>query len=79
MDNLEKFNNTFNTIFKIKVEEINGEITPDSISGWDSITHLRLVTSIEDEFDVMFEAEDILDFKSYVKGKEILKKYDIEL
>jgi acyl carrier protein len=79
MNNIDKYNNTFNTIFNIKVEEMNGDINPDSIHKWDSITHLRLVNTIEDEFDVMFESEDILDFRSYDKGKEILRKYDVEI
>jgi acyl carrier protein len=58
---------------------MEGGIDSDSIHQWDSITHLNLVTNIEEEFDVMFETEDILEFKSYEKGKEILKKYDIEI
>jgi len=79
MSNLEKYNNAFMAILNIKTEVINGKIDPESIPEWDSITHLRLVTTIEDEFNIMMESEDILDFKSYEKGKEILKKYEIEL
>jgi acyl carrier protein len=78
MNNIEKYNNAFNSIFNIQVEKLQQNIDADSIQGWDSITQLRLVTKIEDEFDVMFEPEDILEFKSYFKGMEILKKYGIE-
>ena len=77
MTNLEKYNNTFNIILNIQIEKANGEISADTIHQWDSITHLRLVTAIEDEFDVMFESEDVLEFRSYIKGKEILEKYDV--
>jgi acyl carrier protein len=79
MSNLEKYNNAFNSTFNIKVEEMNEVIDNNSVSGWDSISQLRLVTAIEDEFSIMLETEDILDFKSYLGGKEILKKYDIIL
>lgn len=79
MNNIEKYNKTFNTILNIQVENISSGIDSNSVHAWDSITHLRLVTAIEDEFEVMFETEDILEFKSYEIGKEILKKYDINL
>lgn len=78
MDNSAKYNNVFNTIFNIKVEELDHEVDTNSLHDWNSITHLRLVTNIEDEFNVMFEPEDILEFKSFQTGKEILKKYGVE-
>jgi acyl carrier protein len=78
MNNLEKYKNTFNSVLNINVNEIQGDITSDSVHQWDSITHLRLVTTIEDEFNVMLESEDILEFKSFEKGLEILKKYEVE-
>ena len=34
---------------------------------------------LEESFDVMFDPEDIMEFTSYGKGREILKKYDVEL
>ena len=34
---------------------------------------------IEESFDVMFDPEDIMEFTSYGRGREILKKYDVEL
>jgi len=40
---------------------------------------LSLVTAVEDAFDIMLDAEDILDFKSFVKAKEINAKYGITL
>ena len=37
--------------------------------------------TIEDEFDIMMDTDDIIDFSSYEKGKEILAKddYGVEL
>lgn len=34
---------------------------------------------IEDEFDIMLDAEDILEFTSYDNAKAILAKYDVKL
>ena len=46
---------------------------------WDSVGHMTLMAAIEDAFDIMLDTDDIVDFSSYEKGKEILKKYDVEL
>ena len=38
---------------------------------------MTLISSLEDEFDIMMETDDIIDFESYEKGIEILKKYGV--
>ena len=38
---------------------------------------MELISVLEDTFDIMMETEDIIDFSSYEKGKEILSKYDV--
>lgn len=38
-----------------------------------------LIASLEDEFDIMMEADDIIDFNSFEKGIEIMTKYGIDM
>lgn len=45
----------------------------------DSVHQLNIIALLEESFDVMFDPEDIMEFTSYGKGREILKKYDVEL
>jgi len=79
MNNIEKYNNIFASVFNVNVEVLNSDFNIESVDNWDSITQLTLVTELEDEFDIMFDTEDILEFKSYDKGKGIIGKYDIAL
>lgn len=51
----------------------------ENVDGWDSVRQLSLTSSIEDEFDIMLDPEDILACVSYDNVKGILKKYEIEL
>jgi acyl carrier protein len=74
---LNKYNNTFIELFSISKVDLR-ELTYQGIAAWDSIGHMQLISKIEDEFDVMFETNDIIDFSSYSKGIEILKKYNVE-
>ena len=40
---------------------------------------LALVATLEDAFDIMMEMDDIIDLSSFEKGKEILRKYAVEI
>ncbi|MEG2522326.1 MAG: acyl carrier protein [Lachnospiraceae bacterium] len=78
MNNLEKYQKAFNEGLEIDPANIE-ELIYESIPEWDSVGHMGLVACIEDAFDIMLETEDIIDFNSYKKGIELLKKYDVEI
>jgi acyl carrier protein len=79
MTNLEKYRQAFKEALEIDESLLKDELAFDSIPEWDSVGHMRLMASLEDTFDIMFETEDIMDFGSFKIGKEILKKYEIEI
>jgi acyl carrier protein len=79
MTDREKFDKIFVETFKVKVSDLSDEFSTDTVANWDSVTQLSLVTAMEDEFDVMLDSEDILDFNSYKKAVVIMGKYDISL
>ena len=76
MTNLELYEQTFIQVFSLDV--LPKKLKRGEISVWDSIGHMHLINALENAFDVMLNAEDILDFRSFEKGKEILRKYDVE-
>ena len=42
-------------------------------------TREGLIAALEDTFDIMMDTDDIIDFSSFEKGKEILAgNYDVE-
>ena len=51
----------------------------NEIDEWDSIGHMTLMASLEEEYKISLETDDIVDFSSFKKGIEILKKYNIEI
>ena len=79
MTNIEKLNKIFCEVFSVEVSALNSEFNNTTVEGWDSVRQLSLTTAVEDEFDIMLDAEDILDFTSYENAKNILGKYQIEL
>lgn len=79
MSNLEKYQKVFCEVFSLAEGFDENEVKMNSTADWDSVGHMELITALEDNFDIMFEMEDILELDSYVKGIDILKKYGIEL
>lgn len=78
MTNYEIYVGAFVENFEVS-EEQAVELTYQSVDAWDSIGHMNLIASLEDAFDIMMETDDIIDFNSFDKGIEILKKYDINI
>ena len=77
MDNLKKYNDIFCRVLNVSENVLNEEFTFKEVPQWDSVAHLSLISELEDEFDVLFESEDILHYGSYLRGIEILKRYGI--
>ena len=78
MTNLEKYNKAFMECLSVGEDDLE-TLEYQSVDEWDSVGHMDLIGELEDVFDISFETDDIVDFGSYKKGIEIIKKYDIKL
>lgn len=79
MDNSQKYDNAFIEAFGIDKNCLDDSLKYNSIPSWDSVGHMSLISALEDGFDIMMEMDDIVEFESYTKGKDILAKYEIKL
>lgn len=77
MNNLEKYQQVFKNIFEVENSDLDENFTFKNVDRWDSLTHLTLISDLEDAFEIMFETEDILHFGGYLNGIEILKRYGV--
>jgi acyl carrier protein len=77
MSNLEKYKKAFFESFSINDSVLEGNLEYNSIPEWDSVGHMGLIAGIEEAFDIQLEMDDIVDFSSFNKGKEILEKYKV--
>ena len=78
MSNYQKYKNVFCEAFEIE-EDILNDLEYQSITQWDSIGHMTMISLLEDEFDIMMETDDIIDFSSFKKGIETLAKYEVPI
>ena len=77
MSNTDKLYSAFSTALNIDLNQVNDKLTYQSIPQWDSISHMVLISGIEEAFEVSLETDDVIDMSSVEKAKEILKKYSV--
>jgi acyl carrier protein len=79
MTNLEKYNAIFTEVFGATTEQLGDNYSKETVSEWDSVHQLNIISLLEETFDLMLDPEDIMACTSYNAGKEILAKNDILL
>lgn len=79
MTNIEKYKKIFCETFKITEDKLDLFKYQDN-PEWDSVGHMFLIDALEKEFDIMMDAEDIINLSSYKKGIDILRdSYQIDI
>ena len=66
-------------LFDIKEDEITDESSMDNIVKWDSLNHINLIMTIEEQFRITMNADDIIEMTSFAKIKHILRGEGIEI
>ena len=79
MSTVEKYTKIFMAALNISDNKLDKNIKYNEIEEWDSIGHMTLVAALEEEYKITLETDDIIDFSSFKKGMEILKKYSIDI
>jgi acyl carrier protein len=61
-------------VFNVPIEDINDESSSDDIETWDSLKHMNMVLALEEEFNVQFGEEQVLEMLNVGLIIEILKE-----
>lgn len=78
MENIQKYREAFVKSLEIREDQLES-LEYQGVSEWDSVGHMALIAAIEEAFDIMMDTDDILEFSSFERGKEILSKnYSID-
>lgn len=60
MENIdERIKDVMSGVFGIDSDTLNEESSQDNVEGWDSIKHLDLIVSLEEEFGVSIPIEEV--------------------
>lgn len=71
----EKIKGIMSEIFEIKEDKITDDLKYDGVSLWDSLNHLKMITALEESFDIKLTMSEINSMDSFNKIKEVIKQH----
>jgi acyl carrier protein len=66
-----------NKILLIDKEKITDSLSRKDFEDWDSMTHLIIISEIEQTFEIILSDDDIADMNSVADMQSIIGKYEI--
>jgi acyl carrier protein len=60
---LAELQNIFRTVFNNNALVISLSTSPNDFDLWDSLTHLELIAAIEEQFQIQFSFEEVIELK----------------
>jgi len=61
---LQKLRTIFRDIFDDESMSISEGTSRDELDEWDSVAHVKIVLSVEDEFDIRLTMDDVTSIKT---------------
>ena len=72
---MDKINEIIIETLKVSEEQTELNLGMDDVANWDSLTHMNLIVSIEDEFGIEISGDDIAEMISFESIKKTIAKY----
>ena len=69
----EKLNEVFSDVFDEDIT-VTDETTSADIAEWDSLTHITLISEVEDAFGMKFSMKDVLGMQNVGEMADIIEK-----
>ena len=69
---MEKIKKIISETFQIKESSITSQTNMQDIDSWDSLTHMDLIVSLEDEFSIEFTADEIMAMTDVEKIEKVV-------
>ena len=70
----ERLNSVFRDVFDDGSITVTETTTAADIDGWDSLTHITLISAVEDEFDISFQMKEVVKMKNVGDMVDILER-----
>jgi acyl carrier protein len=61
---LSRVQTAFKSAFDVDPKTISINTTPDEVAAWDSMGHVTLASSLEKEFGLTFDVDDLMEMEN---------------
>lgn len=69
----DKLKLTLASVLKHSNFEITNDLSASDVEGWDSLTHMLIITQIEDDFNLKFKLKDLNKLENLGALIELIK------
>lgn len=66
-------------VFTLSDHEFDPQLTREQVSAWDSLRHMDLVATIEEEYGVLFDMDEILEMQSFENIEAALRSKGVDV
>ena len=79
MTELQRLRDAFRTALDLPADATVDDLRYQDNEKWDSLAHMSLVATIEYEFSVMIDTDDVIGMSSFDEAVRILGKYGVDV
>lgn len=76
---MDKLKHIIVKIFNVDPTDITDEMSPATISGWDSLNYLMFISEIEKEFNIAFTMDEVLNSRNLGNIKVAMRGKGIKI
>ena len=65
-------------VLDLRLDEVTEELTASKANAWDSLAHVRIVVSLEEEFGVDVPMDEVDELDEYLRIVEYIQGEDLK-
>jgi acyl carrier protein len=77
VSSLDQLREAFRTALDLPADAPVDDLKYQDNEKWDSLAHMSLIATLEDEFEVMIDTDDVINMSSFAEAINILGKYGV--
>jgi acyl carrier protein len=71
---MKKLEEILTGIFQLDEKDLHDDLKMNDVPRWDSLTHMNLITSLEDNFQIEFTMDEIMEMVSVGRIRSIINQ-----
>jgi acyl carrier protein len=79
VSDLQKLRAAFRTALDLPADAPVDDLHYQDHEKWDSLAHMSLIATLEDDFSIMIDTDDVINMSSFSEAARILGKYGVSV
>jgi len=76
---IDRLTDVLSEVFGLRKDQVTSELTQNDVGNWDSLKQMDLITSIEREFEITLEIQEIIRMNSVANIIGVLQEKGVNI